>query len=111
MEDDLDLRKSPTQFDRGASDSSTDIDDRRTLTMFLSIVVVDQRSMQEPFGSNHGLVGAVAGKRGFGSFELFPDRHSMLELEQAFRFAGELDAVYDVDPDFVCVIGLEEVRC
>lgn len=67
--------------------------------------------MQEAFGSNHGLVGAVAGKGRFGSFEPLPDRHSALEFERAFLFASELDAVYDVGSGCVCVIGPKEVRC
>ena len=110
MKDDLGLRESPAQFDRGASNSSPDIDDRRSLTVFLPIVVVDQCSVQEAFGSNHGLVGAVAGKSRFGSFESFPDRHSVFDFERTFIFARESDAVYDVDPSFVCVIGPDEVR-
>ena len=110
MEDDLDLRESPTQFDRGASNSSPDIDDRRFLTVFLPIVVVDQRTVQESFGSHHGLVGAVAGKSRFGSFEPLPDRHPVFELKRAFLFAGELDAVYDISSGLVCVIGPKRVR-
>ena len=80
------------------------------LTVFLPIVVVDQCSVQEAFGSNHGLVGAVAGKSRFGSFESFPDRHSVFDFEWAFLLAREFNAVYDVDPSFVCVIGPDEVR-
>jgi len=78
--------------------------------MFLPIVVVDQRSVEESFGSNHGLVGAVTGKSGFGCFEPFPNRHSVFEFERAFLFAGKFDALYDVNPGFVCVIGPERVR-
>ena len=79
--------------------------------MFLPIVVIDQCPVQEPFGSHHGLVGAVAGKRRLGSFEPLPDRHSVFELERAFLLAAEFDALYDVGPRFVCVIGPGEIRC
>ena len=67
--------------------------------------------MQESFGSHHGLVGAVTGEGRFGSFEPFPDRHSVFEFEWTLLFASELDPIHDVDPSFVCVIGPDEVRC
>ena len=107
MKDDLDPRESPAQFDRGAFDSSPDIDDPDRVSPNRS-----RRSMLRA-GSlrlHHGLVGAVAGKSRFGSFESFPDRHSVFDFEWAFLLAREFNAVYDVDPSFVCVIGPDEVR-
>lgn len=52
LEDDLDHRESPAQFDRGVSDCSPDIDDHRFLAAFLPIVVIDQRTLRESFDSN-----------------------------------------------------------
>ena len=60
--------------------------------------------MEEPLGSNHGLVGAVAGEGGFGVFEPFPDRHAVFELKRTLLFAREFDAVYDVDPGLVRIV-------
>ena len=108
LEDDLDLRESPRQLDRGASDSSSDIDDRRLSAVSLPVVVVNQRSMEEALGPNHGLVGAVAGESRFGGLEPFPDCHSVLELERALLIAREFDAIYDVDSRFVCIVGPDE---
>jgi len=110
LQDDLDLRESPGQLDRGASDPSPDVDDRGLPTVLLPIVVVNQRSMQEPFGSHHGLVGAVTGESGFWGLEPFPDRHAVFELERAPLLACEFDAVHDVDPGLVRIVGPEVVR-
>ena len=107
LEDDLDLRESPDEFDRGASDTSADIDDRGLLAVFLPIVVVDEGAVEEALGSNHGLVGAVAGELGLGGLEPLPDGHVVLELERAFLVAAELDAFDDVRSGLVCVIGPE----
>ena len=93
LEDDLDLWEPPRQFDRGSSNSSPDIDDRHFLTVFLPIVVVDQRSVRDAFKSHHGPVEAVAGKSRLRSFEPLPGHHAVFEFEWAFLFTGEFDAV------------------
>jgi len=105
LEDDLDLRESPHQLDRGASDPSPDIDDRRLSAVLLPIVVINQRSMEEALGPDHRLVRAVAGEGRFGGLEPFPDRHAVFELERALLFAREFDAVHDVEPGLVRIVG------
>jgi len=35
----------------------------------------------------------------------------VFDFEWTLLFAGEFDAVFDVDPSFVCVIGPGGVRC
>ena len=110
MKDNLDLREPPHQFNRGASDSSPDIDDRCFLTVFLPIIVVDQRPVLNALSSHHSLVDAVAGKSRFGSFEPFPDRHTVFEFEWAFPFGSEFDAFYDVGSGFVCIISPKQAK-
>jgi len=110
LEDDLDLRESPRQLDRGASYPSPDIDNRRLSTVFFPIIVINQRPMEEPLGPDHGLVGALAGESGFWGLEPFPDRHSVLELKRALLIAREFDAIYNVDPGLVRIVSPDEDR-